>query len=164
MKTYAILSFALVALVASHARPRPTPHELTDAARADVESAVSDFLTNYLAVIEGGDTEAIRGLYVEDDRFAWFTDGEKRYASGDEVLAGLASMEGMTFSTEASDVEVIPLTPDLAHARSAFQTKILQEGAVVFEFAGVTTWLIEAGKDGEWRVLSGHTSTPKEGR
>ena len=49
-------------------------------------------------------------------------------------------MEGMTFSTEASKVEVIPLTPNLAHARSAFHTKLSQDGEVVFEYSGVITW------------------------
>ncbi len=71
-------------------------------------------------------------------------------------------MEGTAFSTDTSEVEIVPLTPDLAHARTAFRTKISQGGAVVFEFGGVITWLLEEVKDGEWRVLTGHTSTPKE--
>ncbi len=162
MKTYAVLPIAILALVASHPRPHPAPHELSDAERARVETQASEFLASYLEVIEGDDTEAIRGLFVDDERFAWFTDGEKRYTSADEVLVSLASMEGMTFSTDASEVEVVPLTPDLAHARTAFHTKISQEEAVVFEFSGVITWLLEEVKDGEWRVLTGHTSTPNE--
>ncbi len=162
MKTYAVLPIALFALVASKPRPHPAPHELTDAERARVESEVSSFLVSYLEVIEGKDTDAIRGLFVADERFAWFSDGETQYTSADAVLASLASMEGMTFSTEVSLVEVLPLTPDLAHARTDFQTKLSQGGAVVFEYGGVITWLVEEGKDGEWRVLRGHTSTPKE--
>ena len=162
MKTYAVLPIALFALVASKPRPHPAPHDLTDAERARVESEVSDFLVSYLEVIEGDDTEAIRRLFVDDGRFAWFTDGEKRYTSADEVLASLASMEGTAFSTDTSEVEIVPLTPDLAHARTAFHTTLSQGGAVVFEFGGVITWLLEEVKDGEWRVLTGHTSTPKE--
>ena len=115
-----------------------------------------------LEVIESNDTEAIRGLYVADERFAWFTDGVKKYTSADDVIAGLASMQGMKFSTEVSDVEVVPLTPDLAHARTVFRTKILQGETVVYEFSGVITWLLEEVQAGEWRVLTGHTSTPKE--
>ena len=69
-------------------------------------------------------------------------------------------MKGMKFSTETSEVEVIPLTPDLANARAVFHTKILQGESVVYEFGGVITWQLE--KKSEWRVLTGHTSTPKE--
>jgi ketosteroid isomerase-like protein len=163
MRTLALLPLALIVVVASP-RSHPTPHELTDVEQTRVQTEVSDFLRSYLAIIEGDDTEAIRGLFVDDGRFAWFTDGEKRYTSGDEILAGLASMGGMTFSTEGADVEVLPLTPDLAHARSAFRTKILQDGEVVFEYSGVITWLLEEVESGEWRVLTGHTSTPKERR
>ena len=162
MKTYGVLPIAILALVASHPRLGWSPHELTDAEHARVESEVREFMASYGEAIEGDDTEAIRGLYVDDERFAWFTDGEKRYTSADDVLASLAEMEEMTFSTETSKIEVVPLTPDLAHARSAFHTKISQGGAVVFEFSGVITWLLEEVKDGEWRVLTGHTSTPKE--
>ena len=174
MKMYAFLPLALSALLAplvfatgvfATGKPSwPEAHELTDARRAEIESEVSDFLASYTTVIESKDTEAIHGLYVEDERFAWFTDGEKRYTSADDILEGLASMGEMTFSTQGSDVEVLPLTPGLAHARSAFETKILQGDAVVYEFSGVITWLIEEVEDGEWRVLTGHTSTPKERR
>jgi ketosteroid isomerase-like protein len=158
---YAFLPVALLALIANDPSSHAAPHELTEAERARVTSEVSDFLASYGELIEGGDSEAIRGLYVGDERFAWFTDGEQRYASADDVLAGLAALDGMQLSTEVSEVEVLALTPDLAHARTTFHTKILQGGAVVFEFGGVTTWLVEQSADGEWRALSGHVSTPK---
>ena len=164
MNTHTVLPFVLLALVAGALRFQPASHDLTDAERARVEHDASEFLSSYLTIIEGEDDDAIRALYVDDGRFAWYSDGEKKYSSGDEVLAGLHAMEGMTFSTEASDVEVMALTPDLAHARSHFETKILQGGAVVFEFSGVITWLLEADGDGAWRVLVGHTSTPKDRR
>ena len=41
------------------------------------------------------------------------------------------------------------------------RTEISQAGAVVFEYGGVITWLLEEVREGEWRVLTGHTSTPK---
>lgn len=74
---------------------------------------------------------------------------------------GLDSMEGTTFSTESTAVEVLPLSPDQAHARTAFQTTLSQDGAVVYEFGGVITWLLTEVEAGEWRVPSEHTSTPK---
>ena len=161
MKSYGVLLTAILALVAGSPRLHRVPHELTEADQARVQREVTAFLASYLEAIEGDDTEAIRGLFVDDGRFAWFTDGEKRYTSADQVLASLAGMEGMTLATDSSKLEVIPLTPDLSHARSAFRTRIIQDGAVVYEYGGVITWLLEEVEDGEWRVLTGHTSTPK---
>ena len=145
----------------SRVRPAKSQGE-TVSSQEQVRTEARAFLTHYKKTIEGDDSEAIRELFVDDGRFAWFTDGERRYTSADEVLAGLAGLEGMTFSTDVSEVEVVPLTTGLAHARTAFHTKLHRGGAVVFEFDGVTTWLLERQKDGEWRVVTGHTSTPKQ--
>lgn len=163
MKTLALLPIAFLALFTSNPLHRPMPHELTDSGRARIEKQVSEFLGSYLEAIESHDAETIRKLFVDDGRLAWFTDGEKRYTSADQVIARLASMNGVTLSTEGTDIEIVPLTPDLCHARTAFHTKVNQAGAVVYEFDGVTTWLLEMRND-EWRVLTGHTSTPKSPR
>ena len=159
MKFYAALPLTLLAFVAGWLPS--SPHDLTEDQRERIETQVSEFLASYVEALEGGETEAIRALYVTDERFAWFADGERRYTSADDVIAALTAMEGMSFSTESTELEVVPLTPDLAQARTAFHTKISQGGAVVYEFDGVTTWLLEGSKGDGWRVLSGHTSTPK---
>lgn len=168
MKPFAIATLALLPLVSTPATAIAPPNalpatpgaELDESDRARITAEVTDFLAHYLTVLEAGDSEAIRELYVADERFAWYTDGEKRYATVDELLASLAGMEGMTFSTESSEVEVLPLTPELSHASSAFQTKITQGERVVFEYGGVITWLLERSGGDRWRVLRGHTSTP----
>lgn len=160
MKTLSLVALPLLALLAvrtadSHAA------DLTESDRARIGTEVEAFLASYLDVLEARDPDAVRELYVDDERFAWFTDGELRYDSVDSLLAGLAAMEGMVFSTESSEVRVTPLTHSLAHAGSSFQTSIRQGDRVVFEYGGVITWLLESGDDGTWRVLKGHTSTPK---
>jgi len=159
MKTFVVAAISLLTLPVLP--PGAAAAEFDSSSRALVEREATAFLASYLDILQGEDPEAIRGLYAQEGRLAWFTDGEKRYASADEVIASLASMEGTTLSTETSDLEVIGLAPHLVHARSAFHTKLSQGGAVVYEFSGVITWLLEKDAGGSWRVLTGHTSTPK---
>ena len=161
MRFPAACCVASLALAAGWLPGRATPHELTDELRAQVKREATAFLGSYIEVLEGDDADAIRALFVADDRFVWYSDGARKYTSADEVLEGLAAMGEMQFQTESTGAEVVPLTPDLAHARTTFTSKILQGGAVVYEFSGAITWVLEQGSDEEWRVLSGHTSTPK---
>lgn len=161
MKTPLLAALGLLPLAAAHLRTPAASSDLDTQTRDRIATEVSAFLADYLVVIEAGEPDAIRELYVDDERFTWVTDGEKAYETVDELLASLASMEGMTFSTESSDVEVLPLTAELAHASSGFQTKITQNGQLVFQYGGVITWLLERSEAEGWRVLRGHTSTPK---
>jgi|GEM_PF-4456368 len=126
-----------------------------------VEKEVKAFIIHYIATLEGGDENAIRRLFVDDDRFAWYTDGEKSYSTIDDVLAGMRKYAGIRFETNVSEICVLPLSTSLASARSRFQTKLTIPGAEDHEYGGVITWLVEkASSSGEWRVLLGHTSTP----
>ena len=72
---------------------------------------------------------------------------------------GLKAYPGMSLSTEVSDVRVIALTPTLASVSTVFATEVNMSGGQVFGYVGVITMLLESS-DGEWRVLTGHTSTP----
>ena len=127
----------------------------------DVEKDVKSFIVHFIATLESGDEQAIRRLFVGDDRFAWFTDGAKSYANIDEVLAGMRRYAGIRFETTVSEIRVVPLTVSLASARSKFRTKLTIPGSDDHEYGGVITWLLEkAPASDEWKVILGHTSTP----
>lgn len=135
--------------------------ELTDAARERVVAEALAFLSRYNHTLYGDDEAAIRGLFVADERFAWFTDGALSYGSADDVLTALGRYAGMTFATELSSKEVTPLSPSLAAVSTAFDTTLTIPGADDYTFGGVITWLLERSPaSGTWRVLRGHTSTP----
>lgn len=136
---------------------RPAPERA-----AAIERDVRDFLGSYIETMEAGDPEAIQALFVADGRFAWDTDGKRVYASGDDVLAALRALGPMQFQTTNHDVDVLPLSPRTAHARSSFTTRASNGNVEAFRFSGVTTWLLEADDDGRWQVLKGHTSTARE--
>ena len=101
-----------------------------------VDAEVRSFLQHYMQTLENGDEEAIRGLYVDDERFTWFSDGAVTYRSPDDVLNGLRRFAGIKFHTEISEVEVVPLTPAYATLSTAFSTELEIPGAENYTFAG----------------------------
>jgi hypothetical protein len=128
-----------------------------------VKTEVSAFFAHYLETLESRDAEAIRTLFVADDRFAWFTDGVKSYSTPDDVIAGLSVYAHLYFETTLSETRVVPLGASLASARSKFNTTLTsaQPDDWEYEYGGVITWLLEKDPEsGEWKVILGHTSTP----
>ncbi len=149
--TRALLSCALAAgALATRATPP-----------ADLEAEVRTFVERYLEALEARDEEAIPSLFIDDGRFAWFTDGARSYSSAAEVVAGLRAFEGVRFETTVSDLEVVPLCEGLVSVRSSFQTRLGLPGPEGYAYGGVITWLLERSPEGAgWRILQGHTSTP----
>jgi len=144
-----------------HQEPQKKPRAGHQNRVEGVEKEVKAFIAHYIETLEGGDEKAIRDLFVADERFAWFTDGAKSYATADDVLAGMRRYAGIKFQTTVSEVRVVPLSATLASARSKFKTRLTIPFADDHEYGGVITWLIEkASPSGQWRVLLGHTSTP----
>ena len=99
---------------------------------------------------------------MADDRFVWFTDGQKRYATPEAILKSIAAFaaQGMTFTTEYSQIDPRPLTRDLAVVSSKFKTEVRANNEEVFSYAGVSTMVLERSEEQGWRVLAGHSSTP----
>jgi ketosteroid isomerase-like protein len=150
------------------AEPRQPPQNQLATVRApveedahEVERQVEAFLDHYVKTLESKDAAAIRTLFVDDDRLAWFTDGVRAYSTPEEVLAGMRSYEGTRFSTRLWNIRVLPLAAGLASAESSFETKLTIPGSSGAQYGGVITWLVEKDpQSGAWRVLIGHTSTP----
>ena len=127
----------------------------------DFEDAVASFLDSYLLAIETRDDALLRGMYVADGRFEWIEDGEIRYRSPDDVLAGLASFpENAAIRTEYDIREITPVGEAGARVSMRFRT-VIGEGPSAFEFGGMMTMVLEDGPTG-WRIVGGHTSSPRQ--
>jgi predicted XRE-type DNA-binding protein len=150
----------LFALACATLQPQSGPQDGIETA-GQVKQQVSAFLTHYIQTLERKDEQAVRALFVSDDRLAWFTDGKRSYSSADEVLAGMQRYDSMRFETTLADVRVLPLGANLASADSTFVTRLTIPGSAGRTFGGVITWLVEKDPaSGDWKVLRGHTSTP----
>ncbi len=126
----------------------------------DMEDEVASFLDIYLLALETRDVALIPTLYVDDGRFEWIEDGEIRYRSSDDILAGLAALPSdAAIRTEYDGREITRVGNAGARVSTRFRT-VIGEGPTAFEFAGMMTMVLENGPTG-WRVVGGHTSSAR---
>ncbi len=148
-------AFALVASPLLPTHQDAAPEHAAIAAEARV------FATHYIETLEGKNEDAIRTLFVADERFAWYTDGALSYADADDVIAGMRAYAGITFKTTLADITPVVLDSRRVSLRTRFETTLTIPNADDFTYGGVITWLLEKSEhDNSWRVLLGHTSTP----
>lgn len=130
-----------------------------EADRVALDTEVRGFLSDFRGAFAEVDPERIRALCVTDDRFRWLEDGETRYSSVDDILAGLAALPpGGQIETEYAEPRITILSDRLASVESSYASTFGDPDAGGFSFSGMTSMLLEKGDDG-WRVLSGHTSS-----
>jgi ketosteroid isomerase-like protein len=136
------------------------PDETRQASTHDTEAEVVSFLASYRTAIETRDSVSLRTMYVDDGRFAWIEDGDVRYRSADEVLAGLANLPSETvIRTEYGQQQVAEVGDAGALVSAVFRTEI-GEGPSAFEFEGMLTVVLERGPTG-WKIVGGVTSSPR---
>ena len=127
----------------------------------DFEDTVAGFLDSYLLAIETRDAALLHDMYIADGRFEWIEDGEIRYRSPDDVLAGLASLPAnAAIRTEYDGREITRVGEAGARVSMRFRT-VIGEGSSAFEFGGMMTIVLENGPTG-WRVIGGHTSSARQ--
>ena len=66
----------------------------------NIDDEVASFLELYLGALETRDVALLETLYADDGRFEWIEDGQIRYRSPADVLAGLAALP--------SDASIVP--------------------------------------------------------
>ncbi len=133
--------------------PQPRP--------ADTQTEVASFLESYDLALTTRDVALLRTLYAEDGRFEWIEDGEIRYRSPDDILAGLAALPSdAAIRTEYEGRTITPVGAVGARVSTRFVT-VIGEGPTAFEFSGMITMVLEKGPAG-WRIVGGHTSSERQ--
>ena len=127
----------------------------------DMEDEVASFLESYLLALETRDVALLQTLYVDDGRFEWIEDGEIRYRSSDDIVAGLAALPSDdAIRTEIDGREITPVGNAGARISARFRT-VIGEGPTAFEYGGMMTMVLEKGPTG-WRIVGGHTSSARQ--
>ncbi len=127
----------------------------------DIETEVASFLESYLWALETRDVALLQTLYADDGRFEWIEDGEIRYRSSGDVLAGLAAFPSdAAIHTEYTGREIVPVGDAGARVSMAFRT-VIGEGPSAFQFGGMMTMVLDKGPTG-WRIVGGHTSSARQ--
>ena len=127
-----------------------------------LEDEVSSFLEAYQTAIDSRDIDVLRTLYVGDGRFEWVEDGSVRYRSPDDVLAAFSGLPpDAPVQTEYEGRTITSVGDAGATVSMRFHT-VVGEGPSAFEFGGMMTMVLEKGQSG-WHIISGHTSSPRQG-
>ncbi len=127
----------------------------------NIEDEVASFLESYLSALETRDVALLRTLYAEDGRFEWIEDGEMRYRSPDDVLAGLAALPSdAAIRTEYHGRKIAAVGDAGARISMQFRT-VIGEGQSAFEFGGMITMVLEKGPTGRC-IVGGHTSSARQ--
>jgi hypothetical protein len=104
---------------------------------------------------EAGRWDVVADTYADSEAFAWIEQGEVRYASKAEIVAGLDAARAMQASirNDVSDIVVTPLGADSAAYRARY---VLAVRSAAFSFAsqGVLAG-VAIRENGRWKFLTG---------
>lgn len=134
-------------MIAACAQPEPDSASL-----ASVRTEVEDVVWTFHAADTAMNAESVVGLLWPD--YEMLVDGQR--LSFEEVAQGSREfMSGLrSFHTVWSDLEILPLSPDLAIASFIFRDSIVTADGQVIQSRGPTTLLWER-RNGEWRMRFG---------
>jgi len=105
----------------------------------------------------------VREVYANDSRFHVVEDGAVRYSDVDSVYVALDMLQTMFTRVRLmyNDLRVVPLAPGVANATIMYDQAFDDSTGTVFTLEGALT-LTLVHLDSGWKVLVGHTSTPRE--
>lgn len=135
-------------------------YPLSEPQAASVREGVRATLDAFRRYAAEGKWDLLGGLYVDDANFRWVESGAVRYRSVAEVRKALSSLStGSRIETTYKDVEIIPLSPDVAMVTLLFETRLVSITGGGFSFGGAMTMVL-VRRDDAWRIAGGHTSSP----
>ena len=134
------------------------------ASRAEIDQGVRRLLDSWVTAFASRDLNDVRSILAADDRFVWLEDGEARYQSAEAVVAALASFPvDLAFTYRLENIQIVPVSNDMAWARMSHETEIRKGGVIVSEFSGVVSMLVERN-GAQWRIVAAHTSNSSRPR
>jgi hypothetical protein len=128
----------------------------TEAAQRGVAAA----LATYRELAASGKWSDVALLYADDPRFRWWTNGAVEARSVADIRKGLLSLPaGTRVENTYREPEILVLARGVVLVSCAFETKVSDAQGAGYGFGGwITMTFIE--RDGAWRILNGHVSSP----
>ncbi len=155
------LAAGLALLVGLMAGCTRAPQQLSDAHAAAIRDSVQAMLQVYRDQVAAKEWDSVASLYADDPHFRWVEDGVVRYRSAAEIRQALAALPpSMRVETTYDETEIVPLAPGVASVLTRFETRFVDSTGAGFGFGGAITITL-MHREGGWRFLSGHSSSPK---
>lgn len=145
-------------------RSPSAPLAMTDAQRAETAAEVDSVTSEWWAVWSAAeDFDRLMDFYADDLETLWIGDGVASFGRG-EIDGGFRSVMENMQRQDNKPVEwrTIVLAPDIAYTvriNDITQTDLAGNPRPTHRYAETLVWV---KRDGEWKVLIGHGSTPNE--
>ncbi|MGD2122565.1 MAG: SgcJ/EcaC family oxidoreductase [Gemmatimonadota bacterium] len=140
------------------------PAEMTDAEVAQIEAEVNQALDEWWAVWSAAeDYDQFVTIYADDPDVHWVSDGVPSFGRGEMDANFRPVMENMQRQENAPvEWRTFVITPDVAYTvriNDVTQIDLAGNAGPSVRYAETLVWV---KRDGEWKVLFGHGSTPNE--
>ena len=145
-------------------RSPSAPPEMTEAEIAQIRAEVDSVTSEWWAVWSaGGDADRFFSFLADDAETVWISDANPLFGRADIEEAFRPVLENIQ-RQDNTPVEwrTIVIAPEVAYTvriNDAVQTFVTGDSGPVIRYAETLVWV---KRDGEWRVLIGHGSTPNE--
>ena len=160
-------AFAVLTVVAACQAPPPAEMaqaEMTQAEIAQIEAEVNEVLDEWWAVWSAGeDFDRFISIFADDPQTLWIGDAEPYFGRA-EIDAGFRpAMENLQRQDNTPiEWRTIVIAPEVVYTvriNDVTQTDIAGNSSPTVRYAETLVWV---KRDGQWRVLIGHGSSPNE--
>ena len=147
-------------LVVAACNPFPTASTPSSGSGAVDLSEVRTAVEGYAAKFNARDAAGASAIYANDPAFHWVESGRIGYATRDAAVKGLSDfIAGFPESRlEFHNIRVDAVADSTAVATVDFRQTIAANGQTALAFEGIMT-LTMVKRDGEWKIIVGHSST-----
>ena len=161
MRSLVAFSLLFLAAACQAPPPEPPPPEMTEAEiAAEVELVLDDWWATWSAA---DDFDGFMTFFADDPEVLWINDAEPFFGRAGIDAAfrpGYENMQGQ----ENTPIEwrTIVIAPDVVYTvriNHIVQTDIAGNATFDHRFAETIVWV---KRDGEWKVLVGHGSSPNQ--
>ena len=139
----------------------PFPSSSTTSSGATVDTGeVRSAVESYAAKFNSHDAAGAAALYADDPAFHWIEGGRLSYATREAAVKGLGDfLSGFPESRlEFHNIRVDAVGDGTAVATVDFRQTVAANGQTALAFEGIMT-LTMVKRDGNWKVMVGHSST-----
>jgi uncharacterized protein (TIGR02246 family) len=155
----AVAFASVLVLAACNPFPAATTTSGGDGETVDL-SEVRTAVEGYAAKVNARDAAGASAVYANDPAFHWVESGRIGYATREAAVKGLTDfIAGFPESRlEFHNIRVDAVADSTAVATVDYRQTIAANGQTALAFEGVMT-LTMVKRDGEWKIMIGHSST-----
>lgn len=128
---------------------------------AAMRDSLRTTLEAFRRATDGRQWDSVAAMYADDSTFRWIEDGRVVARSAAEIRQHLrATPPSVSIRTSYDSVEYLPTAPGVGGLTTQYRTTVRDSSGKGYTFGGILS-LTLVHETGGWRILTGHTSSPR---